>query len=74
MMGNNDKLQDELFYAFNLDEVVPQDHLLRDIERFRLTDATDTCQEHPHICSSCVPAVSSELLNERTVPALSFEN
>ncbi len=33
MMGNNDKPQDELFYAFNLDEIVPQDHLLRDIDR-----------------------------------------
>jgi transposase len=34
MMGSNDKPQDELFYAFNLDDVVPQDHLLRDIDRF----------------------------------------
>jgi len=33
MMGSNDKPQDELFYAFNLDAIVPQDHLLRDINR-----------------------------------------
>ena len=33
MMGSNDKRQDELFYAFNLDDVVPQDHLLRSIDR-----------------------------------------
>ena len=33
MMGSNDKSQQELFYAFNLDEIVPQDHLLRDIDR-----------------------------------------
>ena len=33
MMGSNDKPQDELFYAFNLDDMVPQDHLLRDIDR-----------------------------------------
>ncbi len=33
MMGSNDKPQEELFYAFNLDEMVPQDHLLRDIDR-----------------------------------------
>ena len=32
-MGSNDKSQQELFYAFNLDEIVPQDHLLRDIDR-----------------------------------------
>lgn len=30
MMGSNDKPQDELFYAFNLNEIVPQDHLLRE--------------------------------------------
>jgi hypothetical protein len=29
MMGSSDKPQDELFYSFNLDEVVPEDHLLR---------------------------------------------
>jgi hypothetical protein len=34
MMGRNVKPQDELFYAFNLEEVVPQDHLLRQIDRF----------------------------------------
>lgn len=34
MMGSNDKPQNELFYAFNLEDVVPQDHLLRDIDRF----------------------------------------
>ena len=33
MMGSNDKPQDELFYAFNLDDMVPQDHLLRDIDK-----------------------------------------
>ena len=33
MMGSNDKPQDELFYAFNLDDIIPQDHLLRDIDR-----------------------------------------
>ena len=33
MMGSNDKPQDELFYAFNLEDVVSQDHLLRDIDR-----------------------------------------
>jgi hypothetical protein len=29
VMGSNDKPQDELFYSFNLDDVVPEDHLLR---------------------------------------------
>ncbi len=34
MMGSNDKPQDALFYSFYLDEVVPEDHLLRHIDRF----------------------------------------
>ena len=34
MMGSNDKPQNPLFYSFNLDEVVPEDHLLRHIDRF----------------------------------------
>jgi len=29
MMGRNDKPQKPLFYSFNLDDLVPQDHLLR---------------------------------------------
>ncbi len=34
MMGSNDKSQDEFFYSFNLEDVVPEDHLLRSIDRF----------------------------------------
>jgi hypothetical protein len=34
MMGSNNKLQDGFIYSFNLDEVVPEDHLLRSIDRF----------------------------------------
>lgn len=33
MMGSNERPQAELFHAFNPDDVVPQDHLLRDIDR-----------------------------------------
>jgi hypothetical protein len=33
MMGRQDEGQDQLFYQFNLDELVPQDHLLRHIDR-----------------------------------------
>ncbi len=43
MMGSNDKPQVELFYAFNLDNVVPQDHLLRYVDR--LLDFTEL-REH----------------------------
>jgi hypothetical protein len=34
MMGSSDTPQKPFFYAFNLDDVVPQDHLLRSIDRF----------------------------------------
>ena len=34
MMGSSDTPQKPFFYAFNLDDAVPQDHLLRSIDRF----------------------------------------
>lgn len=34
MMGQQTDSQEHLFYAFNLEEHVPQDHLLRGIDRF----------------------------------------
>ena len=33
MMGRQDDDQDHLFYQFNLDELVPEDHLLRYVDR-----------------------------------------
>jgi len=44
MMGRNDKPQKPLFYAFNLDELVPQDHLLRKIDTF-----LDLSDLHEHL-------------------------
>jgi transposase len=34
MMGQQKIRQDQLFYAFDLETVVPDDHLLRGIDRF----------------------------------------
>jgi transposase len=34
MMGSSNTPQKPFFYAFNLDDAVPQDHLLRGIDRF----------------------------------------
>ena len=34
MMGNQSGVQASLFYGFNLEDHVPQDHLLRSIDRF----------------------------------------
>lgn len=39
MMGHQGGVQDKLFYSFNLDDHVPQSHLLRGIDRvFDLSD------------------------------------
>ena len=61
MMGSSDKPQDELFYAFNLNDVVPQDHLLRDIDR--LLDFTEL-REHlaPYYSHTGRPSVDPELM------------
>ena len=61
MMGNNDKPQDELFYAFNLGDLVPQDHLLRSIDRF--LDFTDL-REHltSYYSHTGRPSIDPELM------------
>ncbi len=61
MMGSNDKPQDELFYAFNLEDVVPEDHLLRHIDRF--LDLSDL-REHlaPYYSHTGRPSVDPELM------------
>lgn len=61
MMGSNDKPQDEFFYSFNLDDVVPQNHLLRHIDRF-----LDLCdlREHlaPYYSHTGRPSIDPELM------------
>ena len=61
MMGSNDMPQDEFFYSFNLDDVVPQDHLLRSIDRF--LDLSDL-REHlaPYYSHTGRPSVDPELM------------
>ncbi len=61
MMGSNDKPQDELFYSFNLEEVVPQDHLLRQIDQF--LDFSEL-REHlaPYYSHTGRPSVDPELM------------
>ena len=41
MMGRNDKPQKPLFYSFNLNDLVPQDHLLRQIDRWMVAAFAD---------------------------------
>jgi transposase len=61
MMGRNDKPQNPLFYSFNLDELVPQDHLLRHIDRF--LDLSDL-HEHlaPFYSHTGRPSIDPELM------------
>jgi transposase len=61
MMGSNDKPQDELFYAFNLDEIVPEEHLLRDIDR--VLDLSNL-REHlaPFYSHTGRPSIDPELM------------
>jgi len=60
-MGSNDKPQNELFYAFNLNDMVPQDHLLRAIDP--LLDFTEL-REHlaPYYSHTGRPSVDPELM------------
>jgi transposase len=61
MMGSNDQPQDEFFYSFNLEEIVPEDHLLRSIDRF--LDFSDL-REHlaPYYSHTGRPSVDPELM------------
>jgi transposase len=61
MMGHNDKPQKPLFYAFKLDELVPQDHLLRKIDHF--LDLSDLRQHlAPYYSHTGRPSVDPELM------------
>ena len=61
MMGRNDKPQKPLFYSFILDDLVPQDHLLRKIDRF--LDLSDL-REHlaPYYSHTGRPSIDPELM------------
>jgi transposase len=61
MMGRNDKPQKPLFYTFNLDDLVPQDHLLRKIDRF--LELSDLHQHlAPYYSHTGRPSVDPELM------------
>ena len=61
MMGSSDTPQKPFFYAFNLDDAVPQDHLLRSIDRF--LDLSDLRQHlAPYYSHTGRPSVDPELM------------
>ena len=54
MMGQRGGTQDKLFYSFNLDDHVPQDHLLRGIDG--VLDLGDLCNRlAPSTATQAVP-------------------
>src|ERR1700744_74210 len=61
MMGRQGGVQDQLFYSFNLDEHVPQTHLLRGIDRYFELDGL---REHlaPHYSHTGRPSIDPELM------------
>jgi transposase len=61
MMGEQGDGQDRLFYPFNLDEHVPQDHLLRGIDQF--LDLSDLRQHlASHYSNTDRPSIDPELM------------
>jgi transposase len=61
MMGSNDKPQNQLFYSFNLEDVVPEDHLRRHIDRF--LDFSDLRHHFaPYYSHTGRPSVDPELM------------
>lgn len=61
MMGSNDMSQDEYFFSFDLDDAVPEDQLLRSIDRF--LDFSDLRQHlPPYYGHTGRPSIDPELM------------
>lgn len=61
MMGNKGPDQNQLFYAFNLEDRVPKDHLLRGIDQF--LDLSDLCDHlAPYYSHTGRPSIDPELM------------
>lgn len=71
MMGQQEKRQGQLFYAFDLETVVPNDHLLRGIDRFLdLSDARDHLRSY--YSHTGRPSVDPELLLRMLIVGYAF--
>ena len=69
MMGSNDKPQNQLFYSFNLEDVVPEDHLLRHIDRF--LDLGELRQHlAPYYSHTGRPSIDPELMIRMLIDGL----
>ena len=64
MMGQRAQRQSALFYEFDLDEAVPQDHLLRAIDRF--VDLADVRRHlEPFYAAIGRPSIDPDLMIPR---------
>jgi transposase len=71
MMGRLDSGQDKLFYSFNLDNHVPQSHLLRGIDRF--LDRRDLRQHlAPFYSPRGRPSIDPELMIRMSIVGYCF--
>ena len=71
MIGRDEKDQIEFFYAFNLEDHVPKDHLLRGIDRF-----LDLSDLHEHLASyyshTGRPSIDPELMMRMLIVGYCF--
>ena len=71
MMGQHSGEQDKLFYSFNLENHVPQNHLLRGIDRF-----LDLSELREHLAQYCShtgrPSIDPELMMRMLIIGYSF--
>ncbi|WP_435200495.1 transposase [Qipengyuania sp. 902] len=64
MMGERTVMQEALFYSFRIEDHVPQDHLLRSVDRF--VDLTEIREQlKPFYSSTGRPSVDPELMIRR---------
>lgn len=71
MMGQKSTSQDQLFYSFNLDAHIPQDHLLRGIDR--CLDLTDLRQHlASHYSTTGRPSIDPELMIRMLILGYSY--
>ena len=73
MMGHQTGDQDKLFYSFNLEDHVPQNHLLRGRGIDRFLDLTEQRQHLSQLYSHTGrPSIDPELMNRILVIGYSF--
>jgi len=71
MMGRQETRQHQLFYAFDLDAIVPNDHLLRGIDQFLDLSEVRT-HLHAHYSHTGRPSVDPELLLRMLIVGYAF--